>query len=147
MFFFWESGDDRSLIIGLLVGLLTGAICGAVPLGLGLTRGHQSMAWMAFGFCVFLGVGCFLAALIPAFVFTLIVLLTEPIEKRKKKKGVRPRRRRRERADDFLERMDADYDRRERQRLKDEEDERPRRRRYEDEDDEGDDRPRRGRYR
>lgn len=143
--FLWNQPDDiGELFLVIFVCAIIGAFCGAVPLTVGLLRGHKSMAWMGFGFCVFLGAGCHFVALLPAIVFTIIVAVTEPIEKQRKKKGKdRKRRRRRERADDFLDdehiRERESRDRRERGRRRREEED-------DDDDDDYDDRPRRRRY-
>src|SRR5262245_49820122 len=140
--FWWDSGGDGGMmIIGLVISLFAGALCGAVPLTVGLLRGHRQMAWIAFGFCCLIGVACPVLPLIVATVFTIIVAVSEPIEKSRKKRRGR-KRRRRERADDFL---DDDFGPKRRRRGDDDDDDnRPRRRRqYEDDDDDYDDRRRR----
>lgn len=131
------NGDGEELVFQLVLGLLVGAFCGAVPLVVGLLRGNKSMAWTGFGISILLGVTCSFVALIPAIAFTIIIAVTEPIEKRKKRGK---KRRRRERADDFLE------DGPRRKKYEDDDDRPRRRRRYEDDDDDDyDDRPRRRR--
>jgi len=141
----WHAhGDGEEFLLILIVGTVIGALCGAVPLTVGLIRGNKSMAWTAFGVCVLIGLALLPAALLPAIVFTIIVAVTEPIEKGRKKRR-EPRRRRRERADDLLDddfgpkrkRDDDDDYRRRRRRRQEEEDEdydrpRGRRRRYDD---------------
>jgi len=123
MFFFWDQEDGGNLVLALSIGVLTGILCGALPLAIGLIRGHRSMAWTGFGFCVLLGAGCFVVALIPSIVFTLIVALSQPIERRRGKKRL-PRCRRR--YDDGprggsqdYEVLDDDDDRRRRSRPRD----------------------------
>ena len=138
--FFWSSdGDGQELLIGLGIGLLTGLLCGAVPLTVGLLKGNKSMAWTGFGVTVFLGAACFAVAILPALIFTIIIAVTEPIEKKKRK----VKRRRRATADDLLE---DDFGPK-RRRDDNDEDRRRRRRRYEDDEDDDDDRPRRRRRR
>jgi hypothetical protein len=143
MFFVTTKGDGEDLLMYLLIGILMGALCGGIPLAVGLIRGNKSMAWTGFGVSILLGLACspFPVALLPAIIFTIIVAITEPIEKRKKRRG--PKRTRRDRADDFL---DDDFGPK-RRRDADAAGDRRRRRRYEDEDEEDDydDRPRRRR--
>ena len=154
--FMWDAeGDFGRLLLGVFISLMIGAACGAPALIVGLIRGHKQMGWTGFAVCVLFGLGCWYIALLPAIVFTIIVAVTKPIEKRKKKKGPK-RRRRRQLAEDFLDDQDDYHDRQRRRKRaeekleygdeddedEDEDDRRPRRRRRE-EDDEDDRRPRR----
>ena len=82
MFFWRTNGDGEELLLGLAIGLLTGVLVGAVPLTVGLLKGNKSMAWTGFGVSIFLGLACFPVALLPAIVFTIIIAVTEPIEKK-----------------------------------------------------------------
>lgn len=143
MYFLNANGDGEELLLAVVLGVLIGAFCGAIPLVVGLIRGNTSMAWTGFGFCVFLGIACspIPVSLLPALVFTIIIGVTEPIEK-KKKRG--PKRRRRiDRADDLLDETDGPK----RKRDYDEDDDRPRRRRRYEDDEDDYDRPRRRRPR
>jgi hypothetical protein len=110
MFFFWDRDDGEGLVLALSIGLLTGTLCGALPLTIGLIRGHRSMAWTGFGFCVLLGAGCFVVAMIPSIVFTLIVALSQPIERQRRKKRPPRRRRAPERPSRDYEVLDNDED-------------------------------------
>lgn len=92
MFWFIHEGDPDWMLMGGLLSLMTGALCGAGTLAVGLTRGHRTLGWTGFGFCILVGFGCFLLALLPAGALIAIMLLTEPIEKtRRRKRTVGPR--------------------------------------------------------
>src|SRR5438093_1430296 len=126
MFWFMDADSGGEMALGIILGLLIGGVCGGVPLAIGLIRGNRSMGWTGFGVCVLAGVGCFPMAIFISLIFTLIVALIEPMDKRKRKK----RRRRRERADDFIDEHIEERRRRQREEREEQEDDddRPRRR-------------------
>lgn len=141
---FISGGDDGlDLVFGVLIWGALGAFFGAIPLTVGLLRGHRQMAWLGFALCVFVGIAFCFAAIVPAIIFTLVVALSEPIEKGRKKKNPKKKPSRRSGSYNVVRDDDdeEDYDerpsrRRSRRDDEDDEDDRPRRRRRRDDDDE-----------
>src|SRR5262245_5168183 len=86
MFWFMREGDPDWMLMGAFLSLMTGLLCGGGTLAVGLVRGHRSLGWTGFGVSILVGLGCFLVGVVPAAGFIAIMLLTEPIEKSRRRK-------------------------------------------------------------